>query len=75
MYDVAHIFLRWLVYKFCVSDMAYGSRFFVRVKSWCDVIKILLLSLKVSFDSFVFWLLIKFASNSMYIFLYIFLKS
>ena len=68
MYDVAHIFLRWLVYK-C------GSRFFVRVKSWCDVIKILLLSLKVSFDSFVFWLLIKFVSNSMYIFLYIFLKS
>ena len=47
-----------------------GSRFFVRVKSWCDVIKILLhvLSLKVSFDSFVFWLLIKFVSNSMYIF-------
>ena len=74
MYDVAHIFLRWLVYKFCVSDTC-GSRFFVRVKFWCDVIKILLLSLKVSFDSFVFWLLIKFVSNSMYIFLYIFLKS
>ena len=73
MYDVAHIFLRWLVYKFCVSDM--WKQIFVRVKSWCDVIKILLLSLKVSFDSSVFWLLIKFVSNSMYIFLYIFLKS
>ena len=39
-----------------------GSRFYVRVNSWCDVINILLLSLKVSFDSFVFSLLIKFVS-------------
>ena len=47
MYDVAHIFLRWLVYKFC-GERHVEADFLVRVKSWCDVIKILLLSLKVS---------------------------
>ena len=73
MYDVAHIFLRWLVYKFCVSDMWKQIFCASQILVWCD--QILLLSLKVSFDSFVFWLLIKFVSNSMYIFLYIFLKS
>ena len=35
MYDVAHIFLRWLVYKF-VCERHVEADFFVRVKSWCD---------------------------------------
>ena len=56
MYDVAHIFLRWLVYKFCVSDMWKQIFCASQILVWCDI-KILLLSLKVSFDSFVFWLL------------------
>ena len=49
MYDVAHIFLRWLVYKFCVSDM--WKQIFL-CESNLGVIEILLLSLKVSVDSF-----------------------
>ena len=44
MYDVAHVFLRWLVYKFCVSDM--WKQIFCASQILCDVIKILLLSLK-----------------------------
>ena len=34
MYDVAHIFLRWLVYKFCVSDM--WKQIFCASQILCD---------------------------------------
>ena len=50
MYDVAHIFLSWLVYKFCVSDM--WKQIFCARSNSLGVIEILLLSLKVSLDSF-----------------------
>ena len=49
MYDVAHIFLRWLVYKFCVSDMWKQIFCASQILVWS---KFLLLSLKVSVDSF-----------------------
>ena len=72
MYDVAHIFLCWLVYKFCVSDMWKQIFCASQVLVWCDQN---FATLPEGKFSFVFWLLIKFVSNSMYIFLYIFLKS
>ena len=36
MYDVAHIFLRWLVYKFCVSDMWKHIFCASQILVWCD---------------------------------------
>ena len=35
MYDVAHIFLRWLVYKFCVSDMWKQIFCASQILVWC----------------------------------------
>ena len=38
MYNVrvAHIFLRWLVYKFCVSDMWKQIFCASQILVWCD---------------------------------------
>ena len=34
--DVAHIFLHWLVYKFCVSDMWKQIFCASQILVWCD---------------------------------------